>query len=552
MIRIALLIISCFVMVSFAYGEDDPLTKLKDETMLYFVPLNGKITAVDGNKVVMKIDSKSPVKPGTRIKLLREGAPFIHPITKETLGKVEATVGKVEIIEFQQESSSGIVVEGEAKEGDRVRISETKIKMVFCQDKNVDWYLADEYYRKLKATGKIEMTDTSLETGDDKKLLEEAKKLGAEVALLLTTKPAGDKTLMRQQAFWVSDGSKFIDTEITIDVAFAKELKFGDELFTPRSGEAILKYNLPGSAKFVAAGDIFGDGKQEIVISTGSNIRVYTLAVDLQLMSEIKGSSRDEHVWLDTIDLNKNGRDEILITAMRDNEVVSYIYELSGSEFKKLWEGKYFLHRVNNSLFAQAYSPDDGFKGDVFNVIWNGEYKIGEAVKIPKGVNVYDFVFVDGSAEGSNLFTYDEKGFLNLYNEKNLRTWKSTNATGGFPMTFKRKSTVSYLDSGEWSIKDRLIPRHKEVLVVQRVPFANMAKGIGYKSSRIKNYWWNGFSMEESVLINNLGGNVRDYALAGDNIIVLSSPFMGVNFGNILKGENLLGTALYIYSVKGR
>ncbi|OGW25190.1 MAG: hypothetical protein A2X59_04490 [Nitrospirae bacterium GWC2_42_7] len=550
--RIALMILSFFVMISFAYGEDDPLTKLKDDTMLYFAPLNGTITAVDGDKVVMKIDSKSPLKPGTRVKLLREGIPFIHPITKEILGKVESTVGKVEIKEVRPESSTGIVVEGEAKEGDKVRISETKIKLVFCQDQNVDWHLADEYYRKLKATEKIEMTDTALETSDEKKLLDEAKKLGSEVALLLTTKSTDDKTLMRQQAFWVSDGSKFIDTEITIDVAFVKELKFGDELFSPHSGEAILAYNLPFKANLIAAGDIDGDRKQEIIVSTGNEIMIYMPAVDLQFLKDIKGFTRNEFLWLDTIDLNKNGRDEIVITTMKDSDIVSYIYELSGPEFRKLWEGNYFLHRVNDSLFAQAYSPYEGFKGDVLNMIWDGEYKTGETVKVPKGVNVYDFTFVAGIAEGDSLFTYDELGYLNLYNEKKLRTWRSTRNTGEFPMTFKLKSTVSYLDKGVWSIKDRLISSHKEVLAVERVPFSNMAKGIGNKSSLIKSYWWNGFSMEESVLINKINGGVLDYALAGDNIIVLASPFMGVNFGKILKGKNPLGTALYIYAVKGR
>ena len=93
---------------------------------------------------------------------------------------------------------------------------------------------------------------------------------------------------------------------------------------------------------------------------------------------------------------------------------------------------------------------------------------------------------------------------------------------------------------------------NKEVLAVQRVPLADMARGIGYKSSRIKNYWWNGFSMDEGILINDIKGSVIDFALAGDRVVVLASPFMGVKFGNILKGENPLGTTLYIYSVKGR
>jgi len=58
--------------------------------------------------------------------------------------------------------------------------------------------------------------------------------------------------------------------------------------------------------------------------------------------------------------------------------------------------------------------------------------------------------------------------------------------------------------------------------------------------------------MEESVLIDNVPGTLFDYALTGDKIVVLSSPFLGVKFENVLKGENPLGTLMYIYSARGR
>jgi hypothetical protein len=58
--------------------------------------------------------------------------------------------------------------------------------------------------------------------------------------------------------------------------------------------------------------------------------------------------------------------------------------------------------------------------------------------------------------------------------------------------------------------------------------------------------------MEEGVLVDNIKGTLLDYVVAGDKIIVLASPIMGIKFENILKGENPLGSVLYIYSVKGR
>jgi hypothetical protein len=539
-------------MVSFAFAEEDPITRLKDDTLKFFKPVTGSITSVEGDKVEMDIGRKNDMMPGMRLNILSEGEPFIHPVTGEKLGRVESMTGKVEIKDAQEQTASGVIVEGKAKAGDKVRISGTKVKVLFCQDKKIDWYLADEYYRKLKETGRIELIDTSLETSDETLAINEARRLGAEIALLLTSKEADKGTQVMQKLLWVSDGSKFSETDVKVDVAFAKDLKFGGEFFTPNEGEAILMYNLPFGARFLATGDFDGDGKQEIMLSNGKNARVYLPAVDLQLLWEVKGTAADDHLWIDAIDLNRNGKDEIVITLMRNEEVYSCIYELEGSEFKKLWEEKYFLRKIGTELVAQGHSMSDGFAGDIVGITWDGGYKTGEKIRLPKGVNIYDFAFIEGADKEKLVFTYDDKGFLNLYDGKGVRVWRSAADTGGFLTKFKKESPNQFVDSGEWAVKDRLIPRNREVLAVQRVPLAEMAKGIGYKSSRLKNYWWNGFSMDEGVLVNDIKGTLLDYALAGDKMIALTSPFLGIKFENILKGENPLGAMLYIYSVKGR
>ena len=551
--RRTLLIIICLMgMVSFAIAEEDPITRLKDSTLKFFSPVTGKITSVEGNKVLIDIGLKNEIMPGMRLNVLSEGEAFIHPVTREMLGRVESVTGKVEVKDAQPEMSAGVLVEGKAKTGDKVRISGTKVKMLFCQDKKIDWYLADELYRKLKETGRVEMIDTALETDDEALALTEAKRLGTEIVLMLTSKEADKGTLVREKLLWVSDGSVFFESEARVDVAYAKDLKFGETYFSPNAGEAALRYSLPYGARLITTGDFDGDGKQEIMLSTGKDARAYLPAVDLKFLWEIKGSVVDNQLWIDSIDLNRNGKDEVVITSMRSGDIYSYIYELQGAEFKKLWEGKYFLRKVGTGLIAQAYSRSDGFSGDVVALLWEGDYKKGDKIKLPKGVNIYDFTFIEGADKEKMVFCYDGAGFLNLYDAKGVRIWRSSANTGGFLNNFKKETTVVYTEGEEWSVKDRLVTRNREVLVEQRVPLAEVVKGVGYKSSRLKNYWWNGFSMDEGVLVDGIKGTVLDYAVAGDNIIILSSPFLGMKFENILKGENPLITELSIYSVKGR
>jgi hypothetical protein len=136
--------------------------------------------------------------------------------------------------------------------------------------------------------------------------------------------------------------------------------------------------------------------------------------------------------------------------------------------------------------------------------------------------------------------------------DKDLRLWRSKTDIGGFLISFKKSSPTLLVERGEWSIKDRFFLRNREVLLVKRIPLLEMAKGVGYKRSQIKNLWWNGVSMEEGVLIDNIKGSILDYAVVGDKILVLVSPTFGFGIKpeNILKGESPLGSTLYIYSIK--
>lgn len=536
------------------YAGDTPIDKMQDETISYFKPLTGKITSVEGRKVVVNLGVKDSVKAGMRFNILREEAPFRHPVTKEPLGKLESSVGRLEIKEVSSDSSAGEIIEGEAGEGDKVRISENKVNLLFCQSKGIDWYLADSYYRNLKETGRFNMIDTGSETDDPTIVIEEARRSKADVALLLRSESAESGTLLVQRLFWVSDGMKFSEMKTSVDASYAKDLRFGEGFFTSHKDQASLSIDLPINAKLMTTADIDGDGKEEIVFSTEKDVRIYTLGVDLQPALggiRIEGSSFDTYLWLDSIDLNKNGRDEIIITSMKGDDIISYIYELKGSEFVLLYKAEAFLRKIGNRLIAQSYSRAEGFEGDVYEILWEGEYKKGGPEKLPKGVNIYDFVYADNPQAGKLLVAYDEDGFINIYDDRNTRIWKSKTNAGGFLTTFKRTSPSGMVDRGEWSVKDRLFPRNNEVLSIKRIPLFGMVRGFGYKKSRIVNLRWNGLSMEESVLIDDVGGTIFDYMVTANKILVLSSPPLGIKPGNILKGENPIKTELHIYSIKG-
>jgi hypothetical protein len=556
-----------FCSVSSVYSSEDALDIMKDDVVSYFNPVKGSIISVQGKKAIVDIGAKDAVRPGMRFTVLREEAPFRHPVTKELLGTMESFIGRLDIEEVSADSASGEIIEGNPAEGDKIRISEVKVNMMFCQAEGVDWHLAEAYYRKLKDTGRFQMIDTSLETDDPDAVLKEARRLEADVVLNLNAGKAEEGLFLIQSLYWVSDGLKFAEMQRNAEAVLARETKFAEKFFTPPSRDAVIKFQMPVGADLMTTGDLDGDGKPEIIFSARNDIIAYTVEFDLLPALggiRIKGSARDEHLWLDAADLNRNGRDEVVITTIRGDSVVSCIYEYSGKEFVLLYKTDGFMRTINEELFIQSYSRKNGFEGPIFPVHWDGDYKRGEALKLPADVNIYDFILFEDTQAGRLLLAYDEAGFLNVYDAGNRRLWRSKRSAGDFLRTFRKDAPskltksdstmidTTMIDRGKWAVKDRLFLKNREILYIRRIPLLDMMKGIGYKSSQVRSLIWNGLSMEEEVVIDNIGGTILDYALARDKIIVLASPLFGIKPGNILKGESPLKSELYIYSLKGR
>lgn len=536
-------------------NAQDPTAKLKEETLAYFKPLKGKVVAVQGGLITSDLGAKSGIRKGMRFIIFREGTPFLHPVTKEPMGKVEAPAGKAEVSDVKDEGSTMKIINGDAKEGDILRISEMKKRILFFQDKGVDWNLADQYYQSLKESGRFELLDASFDSGDDAKIIAEAKRLNTEVVIILTSKEFEKEMLLNQRMLWTGDSSRLADSEIRVDRNLVNELG-GRSMSGPltSAGDVLLFFDLPFNARLIAAGDLRGDGNRELIISTGRDLQVYTIGGSLQNLYEFKGSASDDFLWLDTMDINGDGRDEIIVTSMNDGEIVSYIYQLKGSEISLLWKDKLFLRAVPSlGIIAQKYDNADGFNGSVFSIKYNsGEFRTGDPIKLPKNVNIYDFIYITVPDGTRNILAYDDSGYLNLYNENGLRVWRSKDDYGGFQKTYKRAAPTVMVERGEWAVKDKLFLRNRGAFVVKRIPLANMAKGLGYKSSQIKIVWWTGLSMEENNLLDDISGGIIDYALAGDKLFVLSKPLFGLKPKNILKGENPLGSSIYVYSLKGR
>ncbi len=555
-----------FLLQPLSYGKEitkneESLNELRTEALSYFRPLTGKIVSVQGESVKTDIGLKNLVRPGMRLYAFKEGVDFIHPVTKEPLGKVEMPVGHVEIVSADENDSSGIILKGKSEDfaGAKIKIQNTKVKVLFYQG-NVDWYLADSYYQILKESERFDLIDTDIESDKISDIISDATVRGAEVAMILHAENVDDNVILTQRLIWVTDSKEFSQKTVPINISFVKELRFKAGLFGPKEGDVLLSFRLPFGTTRLTVGDIDGNGEPEIIFASGDRVKIYTPGIDLRLLWEFRLPTTNDILWIDAIDANRNKKDEILVTALSDGEIISYIYELSpssnkgdGSLFVQLYKAKdTFIRRLENNIIGQGYSKREGYEGGVFYIVYTeGTYRDGDRLKLLDGINIYDFQIVRSMDGKQAILSWDDNGYLSLYNDKGLRTWISNESMGGFLTEFKKESLSPIVEKGKWSVKDRLIIKNNEVFAPKRKPLVGMAKGLGYKSSEIRSFWWNGISVEEKGLLQEIGGEILDYAIVGDRILVLSKPLFGIRPKNILKGENPFGIMLYIFSLKG-
>ncbi|MEE8329243.1 MAG: VCBS repeat-containing protein [Thermodesulfovibrionia bacterium] len=548
-----------FCSTSHIYAEDTPFTPLINSIVSFFRPLSGDVTSVDEGIVKFAVGSEDGVLKGMRLRIFRKGEYFYHPVTRESLGRVEKPVGTIEVLQVKNDSASGKIVEGEAKSGDLVRMSASKKRLLFYQEETVDYYLGDAYYRGLKETGRFEIVDAPIKQIDNEKLLKLAASEKTEVVLALSSETTGEKTSLKQTLLWTTDGVIFSEdfVEIEIPPAFSKQLRFGSELLSGIEDESLLSYDLPFDAELISTGDIDGDRKPELVISRGTAIYVYNYDVDLSFLFQQKINSTETIIWMDIFDLDSDGKGEILLTAISygsygHNEVNSYIYRLDNQKFVPIWKTDGFIRVLDGRILYQKYSKSDGYSGHVRIIEHSRDFKKGNDYRGPASLNIYDFMaFKD--KEGKKLYlSIDDNNFLNLLDTEGTTLWRSVEGMGGFIREFYEESPAEDAYIGDWYIKDRMVKKYNKIIVVKREPLLKQAKTLGYKSSQLRVYWHNGVGMEDSVLIDKITGKLLDYSVFGDKVAILSKPLLRIKAGNILKGKNPFVTLLQIYSIKGK
>lgn len=539
----------------------------------YFEPLEGVVAERDGEQISLSLTEGKRVRKGMRLSVYREGEPFYHPVTNELIGRTEEFVGRIGAT--GEEGSIGMylctALSGDIREGDRARISSSRIKLAFFQDRKANWPVSETFYNILRDSGRFDLVESYTPDIEPETVLNIAGSLHAEVVLILSTPLREGARVLYTELFWVEDRIRFASIEEKVRDAAAAVLpdeEFIVKSFTDR--EPWRKFNLPGG-QIVAMGDVDGNGTADFVVSDGRNIRIYSVDRELRELWTIAGEGEGEHLSLDVLDVNGNGRAEIFVTSVvnagristAEHElytepisVNSFVLEFDPSQgYSRIGDSMpYFLRVMGKNLLMQGFNAQSIFGGPVFSAVWqDGRYLPGDPLELPEMALIYGFTMVDWYSTGeTDLLTFDSGGYLYLYGQGGQLKWRSPESYGPFPFSFESRTISPVNRTVKWSLRGRLSPirtdRGLEIVVLKRSPVLSNVPGLGIQDASVLSLWWDGRSMDSRTVLDEVPGAVTDFWIEGRDLYVLSRGGLYTLFGNLIKGELSKGSMLYYYS----
>ncbi|HDO22897.1 MAG TPA: VCBS repeat-containing protein [Nitrospirae bacterium] len=571
--RIVILItlIMCIGVNSFADKTEkkDIFSDFADDAVSYFAPVSGTVTGVKGDIAEIGIGRSEGIRKGMRLKVFREGEEFRHPVTGEFLGKIESESGSVEVVDVEEKESSVKVLSGDIKAGDRVRISSGTLPIFFYQTRSVDWAVGDALYRKFKDTGRFQIVETGVDKDDVGVMLNEAEKHKVVYCVFVEQRKIEGHEMLEVSLYY-PDGTRFYKRARRISDEKMKELKFGYSFLKKVETSFQLSYEVPSSTDFISSCDLNGDGSRELVMAIDTDIEVFKFGVTLKLLYFRNTGRLNEIVALGCQDIDNDGKAEIVVTSVvesgggdvaddstsgvnvsrvSDNSVVSEVFGLKNGALITKYTTAGFMRAVKQKLYYQAFSRNEGYSGDVYIMNKGDKWEKGEALKLPAGVNIYDFM--PFRVKDSDYYlVVDDSGYIDIFNSEGLRTWRRKEKLGGFLREYTIPGQAITMQSTKWYVKDRIVPYHGRFLVINRNPVARNAMGLGFSSGEILGLAVNGLSVNEKKILKDIGGTLLDFTVMDDRIAVLVRPFLGIKMGNILKGENPFKRNLYVFSLQ--
>jgi hypothetical protein len=198
-------------------------------------------------------------------------------------------------------------------------------------------------------------------------------------------------------------------------------------------------------------GDVDGDKKNELILMDHHNLYIFKYDGDkLNLFQKIEAGYEYDFLTLDVADVNHNGHAEIIVTAVVNDDLRSFIIEYEEGKFRKITEkaGWYFRaleHPKEGAiLMGQMMGAEAVPVGPVYKMLWKKKsFEKGPTMPFPKETKLFSVAMGDVRGTGKPEFVlFDRTEHLRIYSEDGKEVWKGRDRFGGtnnYYDTYKKK-----------------------------------------------------------------------------------------------------------------
>jgi hypothetical protein len=250
----------------------------------------------------------------------------------------------------------------------------------------------------------------------------------------------------------------------------------------------------------------------------------------MSLFQKIEAGDENNFLTLDVADLNRNGRAEIIVTSVVEDDLQSFILEYEEGKFKKIplksnWFFRVVVLPKEGPVLLGQQRGSEGLPIDpVYRMVWKKKsFEKGPIMPFPKGTGIFGVAMADirGKGKPETIFL-DESERLNIFSEDGKIQWKSSDRFGGTSNYYDttKKKNDNYRDDTPWRfyISERVLVKDLnrdgmlQVIVNKNEPTSKLLKrSRSFEKGEIYSLAWDEGGLVTNWKTRPVLGYIADY-----------------------------------------
>jgi hypothetical protein len=286
--------------------------------------------------------------------------------------------------------------------------------------------------------------------------------------------------------------------------------------------------------KGLAIGDVDGDKKNEVVIMDYHNLYVFKYDGEkLSLFQKIETGSEYNFLTLDVADVNRNGVAEIIVTALVEDSLRSFILEYEEGKFRKITEKAGWFYRVLDHpkdgpiLIGQQMGGEGVPTGPIYKFVWKkNSFEKANKMPFPRRTKIFGLAAVNvRGKETIDTLLLDDADRLRMVSLDEKFSWKSGERFGqtdnSYETTKKKDEVYGFGQIGKYTrvyLHGRIILRDlhgdglNEVIINKNNVESKLSdKARSFTDGEVCSLTWNGKTFAINWKTRKIDGYISDY-----------------------------------------